>query len=87
MSDNAEQMLQIILNRIENIDARLSHLDNRFSALDMRITALDNRINSIDGRLARIEDDMRKVLKCVNHENADFNPMAGAQRSPEQVGV
>lgn len=40
-------------------------------------TKMDKRFLSIDKRLSNLENDMRKVLKCVDHENADFNPVTG----------
>jgi len=37
------------------------------------LEAIKSLEKTMDKRLSKLEDDMRKVLKCVNHENADFD--------------
>ena len=71
--------LQTILAEIKKngkelvaIKTRLSLIEKRLSSLENKVGSLENKVGSLDKRVSGLEKDMKKVLKCVATENANF---------------
>jgi len=52
-------------------------LDQILEHLSRMETEFKDSFSKIEGRLTHLERDMKKMLKCVDHENADFDPLDG----------
>lgn len=51
----AEQALNLILSKIEDLDSKIEDLDSKFDKLDSRIDKLDSRITVLDSRIDSLE--------------------------------
>jgi hypothetical protein len=51
--------------------------DAKLDAILEQLNTMNTTLAKLDKRIAHLESDMKKVLKCVATENADFNPLDG----------
>ena len=65
----SNQDKQEILQAINGVNIRLD-------SMEKEMKDIKNDIRDLKTDVKDLKNNMRKVLKCVDHENADFNPTA-----------
>ena len=48
---NTEQMLEVILQKINSMDTRMENVEKKIDSLDTRMDSLDARMDSLDARM------------------------------------
>lgn len=67
MAENKQ--LEEILNLVRDLSNRLGTIESDISDIKVDVNILKADVHSL-------KTNMTKVLKCVSHENADFDPIA-----------
>ena len=64
---NTEQMLEVILQKINTMDARMENVENKIDSMDARMESVENKIESMDARLDSI-DARVKLLEPLSQQ-------------------
>ncbi len=67
---NTEQMLEVILQKINTMDARMGNVENKIDSMDARIGNVENKIDSMDARIGNVENKIDSMdVRMKNVEN------------------
>lgn len=55
---NTEQMLEVILQKINSMDARMENVENKIDSMDARMGVIETRMESMENRMESMENRM-----------------------------
>jgi predicted nucleic acid-binding Zn-ribbon protein len=60
------EKLDLLLNKVTNIDERVTKLDEKFTKLDERVSNLDEKVTNIDERVTKLDEKFTKLDEKVS---------------------
>lgn len=61
---NTEQMLEVILQKINSMDARMENVENKIDSMDARMGVIETKMESMENRMDSMEDRV-KLLEAL----------------------
>ncbi len=72
---NTEQMLEVILQKINSMDTRMENVENKIDSLDARMDSLDARMDSLDARMDSLDARMDSLDARMDSLDARMDSM------------
>lgn len=79
--------LDLILQKIENVDSRLGKIDDRLDGIDGRLDGIDGRLDGLEKRMDRLESRMDGLESRMDGlESWTENLETGLANAKEELG-
>lgn len=69
----SEQMLKLILDKLDNVDGRFDRMDAKFDQIDARFDRVENRLDKIESVQQSHGDHIQQLIKIVSVTNAKLS--------------
>lgn len=77
MDKETKDMFNLILQKLDGVDARLDGMDKRFDAMDARLDTMDDKIDAMNTDLRyvrlRLENEIAENIKRVAEGHMDLS--------------